>query len=198
MSICVRALAGILPRWPEPRRCRLQAREGRHGPGRIDQPIVVKLIPTATGYKTASHDFMVWPAGRNSNNISGSRYPSSHDEPIEVATTRLDSQRTPSGDDGWGVYKKSLTVMAGVTHVSWATSPLQACKDNLNARIRNGSSKHTILGKEWKVSATAKLYFAAAADSKSNNKNRKNSANSYDVASEGIQYQVNVVCQESV
>lgn len=154
-----------------------------------------------TGYETSSYRFMVrvFAKAKGLNHIFWAAVSTAHnDHPMVVRNGRFFSQTAAMGSDGWGVYKKSLVFNAAPANMAWVVSPKQLCDSNLNAALANGKSKADVLKKEWQMTAQAKFYFSAAADSKSHIKKRKYSFTSVSNASKGILYPVPVLCRKGM
>ncbi|MEX0955860.1 MAG: hypothetical protein WDZ83_11690 [Rhizobiaceae bacterium] len=109
----------------------------------------------------------------------------------------LFSQWTPTGDDGWGVYKKSIAFDAKPSEIEWQRSPTYACKTNMNNKIAAGKTRSWVLNREWTVQAHALIRFYAAAAPKSSIKKRKFSDGGQ-TRQKNIVYPVNVKCREAL
>lgn len=165
-------------------------------------PVVVNANGNGyTGYATPSHRYIlrVFAKGKGLNHVywaAISNTKSAH--PMVVGHPRFFSQLAPAGSNGWGVYKKSLSVHIGVDSTTWTTTPKQVCASNLAAQMAKGKSKSDVLKSEWKLTAHAAIYFIAAADSKARNKKRDHSFTSVDVGHKGVLYPVPVVCKKGI
>lgn len=165
-------------------------------------PIVVKANANGyTSYATAGRSYMVrvfakakgashvWFAGISKHSLS---------DPMEAGSSYFFEQKAPPGDDGWGVYKKSLKVHLGFNNTTWVTPPKQLCANNLAAEKAKGKSQASVLQKEWKLQTKAVIYFIAAADSKSNNKKGKHTPSSVGVGNDHVVYPVVVICKKGM
>lgn len=165
-------------------------------------PIVVKANANGyTGYETQTHKYMlrVFAKGKGGNHVYWVGVSSNeHAHPLEAGHTWFFKQGAPRGDDGWGVYKKSLDVLIGVDKTAWVFSPRKACTAKMNTEMAKGRSKADVLKREWKTTATAALYFFAAADSKSRNKNGSHTFTSVEARKKGMAYPVAVVCRKGL
>lgn len=153
------------------------------------------------GYEKDEHTFLVrvFAKGKGSRHVFaagiGNRPGMSL---IEVtAGDWLFSQHTPNGDDGWGVYKKSISLKTKLSKVEWYKSPIQACKDNMAKEMAKGKSKSWVLNREWDAQAYALIRFYAGAAPKSSIKKRK-FFDGGQTRQDNISYPVNVKCREAL
>jgi hypothetical protein len=153
------------------------------------------------GYQKDEHVFAVrlFAKGKGAKNVFaagiGNKPGMSH---IEVTPGDwMFRQVTPNGDDGWGVYKKSLQFNAKLSKIEWYKSPVQACKDNMAKLLSQGKSKGWILGREWNVEANALVRFYAAAAPKNSIKKRE-FFDGGQTLQDNIGYPVLVKCSEKL
>jgi hypothetical protein len=157
-------------------------------------PVIVRA--NSGGYTTNSHKFMVrtFAKAKGSNRV------------VEVSLTGLASvslfeaggpteffhQKTY--EEGWGVYKKSLSPTIKFSQTAWVTSPKKVCEQNLEAQMDGGKSKSNVLSREWKLTANALFSFRAAVDTKAKAKKGTFGPGSEEAAA-ALLYPVNVVCR---
>ena len=167
-----------------------------------NKPALVRANSSGyTGYEKDEHTFLVrvFAKGKGNKNIFaagiGNRAGMSL---IEVTSGDwLVSQFTPTGDDGWGVYKKSFVLKTKLSKVEWYKSPIQACKENMEREMSKGKSKSWVLNREWSVQAHALIRFYAGAAPKGSIKKRK----FYDggqTRQDNIAYAVSAKCREAL
>lgn len=146
-----------------------------------------------TTYENSSHTYLLrlYAKTRGSNAVYSAIVGSTHQK--RVAYEDAVFMHTSGKTDGWGVYKKSITVPIKLDKTRWFVSPGAACDANLKAQMKKGMRKDAVLKKEWKVTARAKIQFDAAADSKVHNHNGRHSG--AEVGSRLIAYSVPVVCR---
>ena len=162
-------------------------------------PVIVKANSSGYGgYENSSHRYFlrVFAKAKGSNRVWYAAVGHSGAAPFEV-TGPLFYKHTAGRSEGWGVYKKSLSVDIGFNHTRWTTAPKAACDANLKKQMNKGMSKAQVLGKEWTVSTYSTIVFHAEADSKGNNKKNDHSVKSSDGTERTIAYQVNVVCRKA-
>lgn len=152
------------------------------------------------GMRTKSHDYMVrvFAKGKGGNHIYWAALSSYKNSNPFTKTATYFSQKAPAGSDGWGVYKKSLSVSAGTANTTWATHPKKACDDNLKEQVAKGAKRSDVLRRDWKVTAHAVLYFNVAVDSKSRIKKRNTSKSSSEYGSTNIYYPVTILCEAAL
>lgn len=153
------------------------------------------------GYAKDEHTFMVrvFAKGKGGKNVFaagiGNRPGMSL---IEVTPGDwLVQQYTPNGDDGWGVYKKSVSLKTKMSKIEWYKSPIEACKDNMEKEMARGKSKSWVLNREWSVQAHALIRFYAGAAPKRSIKKRK-FLDGGQTLQDNISYPVNVTCNEAL
>ncbi len=153
------------------------------------------------GYEKDEHVFIVrvFAKGKSGKNVFaagiGNKPGMSH---VDVTPGDwLFKQVTPNGDDGWGVYKKSIALKTKLSKVEWYKSPIQACKENLDKLKAQGKSQSSVLYKEWEVQALARIRFYAAAAPKNSIKKREFSKGGQTLQ-DSIPYTVNVLCREAL
>jgi len=165
-------------------------------------PIVVRANAAGyNGYEKEIHTYSVrlFAKAKGARNVFaagiGNKPGMSH---IEVTAGKwLFRHVTPEGDDGWGVYKKSIKFNAKATEIEWYKSPIQACKDNITIQKAKGMPQAAVLDREWNVQANAKIRFYAGAANKIHIKNRQ-FQQSGQTLQENISYPVNVKCREAL
>lgn len=163
-------------------------------------PIVVRADSSGyTGYEKPSHRYLfrVFAKAKGLNHIyfagiSADRKP----HPMVVNHRYFFDQWAPIGNDGWGVFKKSVSFYAAIASTRWYESPKQACLDNMAAEMAKGKSKQDVLRSEWRVRARAEFTFVAAADTKARNKKRDHTFSSVERGHKSVVYPVNVVCKK--
>jgi hypothetical protein len=153
-----------------------------------------------TSYETDKHTYYVrvFAKAKGSNSVFAAgigSHPGMSLTEVSGSGKFFFSQRTP--DDGWGVYKRSVTFTSKLSEMPWYVSPKKACEDNLKAQVAKGMTKAKVLSREWKVMASAVVHFYAGADTKSHIRNGKASG-SGETRSDNIGYQVNVLCREAL
>lgn len=79
--------------------------------------------------------------------------------------------RKHNTDDGWGVFKRSLSLKVKATKMSWLTTPGEACRRNLSDRMAAGMARDKVLRKDWDVKARAEVRFYAGAANKTRIRN---------------------------
>ena len=153
------------------------------------------------GYETDQHTFLVrvFAKGKGGKNIFAAGIGNKPGMSLIDVTAGdwLVSQYTPNGDDGWGVYKKSIALKTKLSKVEWFKSPIKACKDNMAKEMANGKTKKWVLNREWSVQAHALIRFYAGAAPKSSIKKRK-FQNGGQTRQDNIAYPVNVKCREAL
>jgi hypothetical protein len=154
-----------------------------------------------TGYETDKHTFLVrvFAKGKGNKNIFAAGIGNKAGMSLIEVTPGdwLFDQYTPPGDDGWGVYKKSIVLKTKLSKVEWFKSPIQACKENLQKQMAQGKTKAWVLNREWSVQAHALIRFYAGAAPKNSIKKR----HFYDggqTRQDNIAYPVNVKCREAL
>lgn len=163
-------------------------------------PVVVKASSNGYGgYENSSHRYFirVFAKAKGSNRVWYAAVGHSGVAPFEVSEGPVLFKQTAGHSEGWGVYKKSLSVDIGFNHTRWTTSPKAACEANLKKQMNKGMSKAQVLAKEWTVSTYSTIEFHAEADSKGNNKKNKHDTKSSEGDNKAIAYQVNVVCRKA-
>lgn len=101
--------------------------------------------------------------------------------------------------EGWAVYGKSHEIDAKPSSLTWFTTPKTACDNMLQEKVAGGMSKADVLKNDRKTTATAFIYFLAAADSKAHNK--KNKHDTYDgmeIHTDNAVYKMPVVCRAAL
>lgn len=153
------------------------------------------------GYEQDAHTFIVrvFAKGKGGNNIFAAGIGNKPGMSLIEVTAGdwLFSQYTPNGDDGWGVYKKSLTLHTRLSKVEWYKSPIDACKENMEKEMIRGKSRSWVLDREWTVQARALIRFYAGAASKASIKKRQFSSGGQ-TRQDNIAYAVNVLCREAL
>lgn len=162
------------------------------------KPVIVKANANGYGgYENSAHRYFVrvFAKAKGSNRVWYAAIGNNGAAPFEVGGPIFFKQ-TAGRSEGWGVYKKSLSVDIGFSHTRWTTTPKAACEANLKKQMNKGMSKAEVLAKEWTVSTYSTIEFHAEADSKGNNKKNDHSTKSSEGTSKAIAYQVNVVCRK--
>lgn len=154
-----------------------------------------------TGYEKDEHTFLVrvFAKGKGGKNVFAAGIGNKNGMSLIEVTPGdwLFSQYTPNGDDGWGVYKKSLSLKTKMSRIEWYKSPIQACKENMEKEMAKGKSKSWVLNREWSVQAHALIRFYAGAAPKGNIKKR-NFVSGGQTLQDNIAYPVNVKCREAL
>lgn len=154
-----------------------------------------------TGYEKDEHRFLVrvFAKGKGGKNVFAAGIGNKPGMSLIEVTPGdwLTSQYTPKGDDGWGVYKKSISLKTKLSKVEWYKSPVQACKDNMAKEMAKGKSKAWVLNREWNVQAHALIRFYAGAAPKGQIKKR-NFVSGGQTLQDNISYAVNVTCREAL
>ena len=152
-----------------------------------------------TSYETEKHTYSVrvFAKARGSNSIFSAGIGSNQSMDLtEVAEGKwFFQQSTP--DDGWGVYKRSVTFTSKLSEMPWYVSPKKACEDNLKKQVANGMTKAKVLTRDWKAVASAVVHFYAAADSKTHIRSGRARAEG-ETRLKSIGYQVNVLCRAAL
>ena len=101
--------------------------------------------------------------------------------------------------EGWPVYGKSHEVHAKPSSLTWLTTPKTACDKMLQEKVAGGMSKADVLKNDRKTMATAFVYFMAAADSKTHNKNNKHDTyDGMELHMDNVAYRMPVVCRAAL
>ena len=154
-----------------------------------------------TGYEKDEHRFLVrvFAKGKGGKNVFAAGIGNKPGMSLIEVTAGdwLFDQYTPPGDDGWGVYKKSISLKTKLSKVEWYKSPVQACKDNMAKEMAKGKSKAWVLNREWNVQAHALIRFYAGAAPKGQIKKR-NFVSGGQTLQDNISYAVNVTCREAL
>jgi len=153
------------------------------------------------GYERDEHTFLVrvFAKGKGTRNIFAAGIGNKANMSLIEVTTGdwLFSQVTPAGDDGWGVYKKSISLKTKLSKIEWFKSPIQACKENMDKEIAKGKTKSWVLNREWKVQAHALVRFYAGAAPKASIKKRE-FQNGGQTREDNIAYPVITRCREAL
>lgn len=157
--------------------------------------VIVRNNGDYTTFENSSHKYgiRVFAKARGNNAIAMVALSNALKENVaEVSgSQKYFSQTTP--DDGWGVYKKSVTPTVKFSQTHWTTDPRKVCKDNLAARMQAGMAKADVLRKEWKLTTHAVFGFHALATTKAQAKKKKFVGG--DAGSAPLFYKVNVTCR---
>lgn len=153
------------------------------------------------GYEKDEHTFLVrvFAKGKGARNIFAAGIGNKANMSlVEVTSGKwLFSQSTPAGDDGWGVYKKSISLKTKLSEIEWYKSPIKACAENMDKEVAKGKTKSWVLNREWKVQAHALVRFYAGAAPKASIKKR-NFIDGGQTRQDNIAYPVNVRCREAL
>lgn len=100
---------------------------------------------------------------------------------------------------GWETYAKSHTLTAKPRDLTWRTTPVELCRDNMARLMAEGKTRAQVLGNDRKVTAYTFIGFSAWADSKAhNNKNDHKTKDGFTPHHDNILYAVPVVCQAAL
>ncbi|MFZ2101393.1 MAG: hypothetical protein WAU86_12600 [Oricola sp.] len=159
------------------------------------KPVVVRNNGDYTTFENNTHKYgiRVFAKARGSNTIAMVLLSSAmKEDPTEV---RIGHQYfyQSTNDDGWGVYKKSLSPTVKFSQTNWTTDPRKVCKDNLAAKVKAGMKKEDVLKKEWNLTTHAVFGFHAVATTKA--QARKGKFVSGDASSATLIYTVPVRCR---
>ena len=156
--------------------------------------VVVRNNGDYTTFENSSHRYgiRVFAKARGNNAIAMVALSDVlRQNPVEVSSRSYFTQVTP--DDGWGVYKKSLSPTVKFSETTWTTDPRKVCKDNLAERMKAGMAKADVLRKEWQLTTHAVFGFHALATTKAQAKKQKFVAG--DAGSAPLFYKVSVTCR---
>jgi hypothetical protein len=152
------------------------------------------------GYEKDEHTFLVrvFAKGKGNNHIfaAGIGNKSGMSQAEVTAGDWLFRQTAAKGTEGWGVYKKSISLKTKMSKIEWYKSPIQACKDNLAKELSKGKAKSWVLNREWTVQAHALIRFYAGAESKGKVKKGKTGAGQ--TREYNIAYPISVRCREAL
>lgn len=157
--------------------------------------VIVRNNGDYTSFENNSHRYgiRVFAKARGNNAIAMVALSSVLKENVsEVSSShKYFHQTTP--DDGWGVYKKSLSPTVRFSETNWTADPRKVCKDNLAERMQAGMAKADVLRQEWKLTTHAVFGFHAVATTKA--QARKKKFFTGDAGSAPLIYRVNVTCR---
>ncbi len=152
-----------------------------------------------TGHATASHKYMirVYAKAKGKDGVYWAAVGPYAGSPFEVGHGYL-FNHSAGTSDGWGTYSKSLILDAAVDKTFWYESPVQACKANLDKKVKNGMARADVMKREWDVTARARLVFSVAVDDRSNNRKNKHKITQVAHGDKAVVYPVAVKCRKGL